>query len=103
MYATWPMVFAALAAGAVGGFVIPDRPQSRPEAVSKASDIPQVIPALRASVQKPVEVKETKAIPEQPAPAAKDAATESCATPSWPYRTAGCLDRTAALEPAPVI
>jgi hypothetical protein len=104
MYATWPMVFAALAAGAVGGFMIPDRPQSRPEAVAKASDIPQVIPALRASVQKPVEVTETKAPPAPPPLAAKEVAvTESCGTQSWPYRTPGCLDRTAALEPAPVV
>lgn len=102
MYATWPMVLAALAAGAVGGFMIPDRPQSRPESVSKASDIPQVIPALRASVQKPVEVSETKAPPAQPTTPAAPAA-ESCSTQSWPYRTPGCLDRTAAVEPAPVV
>jgi hypothetical protein len=103
MYATWPMVFAALAAGVIGGFVIPDRPQSRPnEVASKAADVPQVIPALRTSDQKPVMAPQVKT-PAQPAPVAKESAEGSCARESWPYRAPGCLDRTAALEPGPVV
>jgi hypothetical protein len=95
------MVFAALSAGAIGGFLVPDRPQSRPaEIASKAAGVPQVIPALRTSDQK--STPEAKA-PAQSVPAAKQVEAGSCATSSWPYRAPGCLDRSASLESAPVL
>ena len=108
MYATWALVVSALIAGLVGGFLIPDRPQSRPAAVVNASAILEPVNeavtssrsvnrrttgknySLAAHADRPSATRKHSSI---------NAKTPSCAIDSWPYRAPGCLDRAAALEP----
>jgi hypothetical protein len=122
MYATWPMVFGALAAGALAGVMIPERPASSPSAVSEWAHGKSGT-GNKANTAKPAESKPTKAIAERAATAASTTAVDvksaaapnnaaktaaqtdtasstSCETEKWPYRTSNCLDRTAAVLPA---
>jgi hypothetical protein len=108
MHATWPIVFSALVAGAVGGFLIPDRPQSGPAAVAKAPAISErgssdaKASTLRANVPAPKRNRALAAPDEPSAAGTRDMANTErplCAIDSWPYRAPGCLDRKAAIEP----
>jgi hypothetical protein len=107
MYATWPIVVSALVAGLVGGFLIPDRPQSQPAAVAKVSPVPELgesDTSSRLANGPAPENNHTLVAPKDQASAtstrdAIDPQPSPCAIDSWPYRAPGCLDRTAAVEP----
>jgi hypothetical protein len=109
MYATWPIVVSALAAGLIGGFLIPDRPQSRPAVAAKAPAVPEhgksdaVTSPRRANGSAPRvnhALADTEGGPSATSTRhAIDPQRSPCAIDSWPYRAPGCLDRTAAIEP----
>lgn len=145
MYATWPMVFGALVAGAVGGLMVPERPASSPSAVSKwasgktgatnetaskpaeptaakpAESVTarpaateakparsvadtSVTPAPKAADAKPASSPtETQGAATKVAAQPNDTSRASCEAEKWPYRTANCLDRTAAVLPAETV
>lgn len=118
MHATWPMVFGALLAGAVGGFIVPDKPLSRAtpavsestgskptplkakrdrDAVQADDESIRLVPLTKAANTENV-VPASKPENEAPAPAPKQIEAETpggCAIKTWPYRIAGCFDRTA--------
>lgn len=108
MYATWPIVVSALVAGLVGGFLIPDRPQSRSAVAAKAPVVPEggqsdAVASPRPANTAPEETHALAATEDRPSaasePDAVDPQRSPCAIDSWPYRAPGCLDRTAAVEP----
>ncbi len=118
MNPTWSTVFGALLAGAIGGFMIPARPEIRdvpaltktaePAEVSQAaaSGTPEqaakdqkirAIPLTQPDA-KPVRAETKAGQEQQQAGGAQQKAAASCATEQWPYRTPNCLDRTATVE-----
>lgn len=120
MNASWSMVFGALLAGLVGGFMIPVRPEIRDVPTITAAKKPE--PAKSAAADKPAtpvaakaqDATEVRRIPiteaavEEPKPAASmnnnnRADANSCAKEAWPYRSPNCLDRTATVAPAATV
>lgn len=120
MHPTWPMVFGALLAGALGGFIVPDKPRSQPTpAVSEnTSSKPAPLKAKREIEAAQTEDESIRSVPltktattttsqdtapatsqdTAPAPAQKPLEAEApagCAIKTWPYRIAGCFDRSA--------
>jgi hypothetical protein len=104
MYATWPLVFSALVSGFIGGFLLPDRPQSQPVAAVTVSTGPELKSDAAASSQPAGRVVSKKyhalaASEDRPsATSTNDAQQSPCAIDSWPYHAPGCLDRAAAVE-----
>lgn len=107
MYSTWPMVAAALVAGLIGGFIIPDRPRSMPSAVeTQSASTEQADKKSRAEITATVssaQSSEPVRSHDSTVPAGQTHAStqdrNSCAIETWPYRTPNCLDRTATVEP----
>ena len=107
MYPTWPMVAAALVAGLIGGFIIPDRPRSMPSAVEtqsasteqaeKKSRAETTATVSSAQSSEPVRSHDSTVSAGQTHASTQD--RNSCAIETWPYRTPNCLDRTATVEP----
>jgi hypothetical protein len=101
------MVAAALVAGLIGGFIIPDRPRSMPSAVEtqvastdkadkkSRAETTATVPSAQSS--KPVRSHDNADSAGQSQAPTRD--RNSCAIETWPYRTPNCLDRTATVEP----
>jgi len=87
MFATWPMVFGALVAGLIAGFLIPEmkpKPASSSVTVKTSAKAPEIAKTV-----------ETKAAAADTTKDASAAATEDCERQTWPYLTPSCLDRSA--------
>ena len=93
MLATWPMVFGALVAGLIAGFLIPDihqKPAPSSVVAAKTSvKAPETKKTVETKTPAPAPTKDTSA------PAPKTAAAEDCERQTWPYLTPNCLDRSA--------
>jgi len=102
MFASWPMVFGALVAGLIAGFLIPEATQKQKSASSS------VVAAKTAEATKVAEPKRALPTPKTdsataPAPTTNASATapqkstenEDCERQTWPYLTPNCLDRSA--------
>jgi hypothetical protein len=108
MNASWSMVFGALLAGLVGGFMIPARPEIRdvPALTAKATEPAKkstddkVVTPVAAKADTPVrQIPLTETAAKEPKPD-DEAGANSCAEETWPNRSANCLDRTATVAPA---
>ena len=110
MNASWSMVFGALLAGIVGGFMIPVRPEIRDvpaltaskatepvkkTAADKGNDEVRKIPLTEAAAKDSAAAEDSKPAVQT---TAKNGAGD-CAKETWPYRSPSCLDRTAKLAP----
>ena len=107
MFASWPMVFGALVAGLVAGFLIPEakqptRPPSSTVAAktsdpAKTSEQPKAVEQAKASetAKAPEPKVAAPATNNASAPATQSAANDDCERQTWPYLTPNCLDRSA--------
>jgi hypothetical protein len=112
MLATWPMVFGALVAGLIAGFLLPEMKQKPVASSVVAAKAPASVKTIETAktpepkTPAPVKTIETVKTPEPIAPApaqTKDAAAtapktvenEDCERQTWPYLTPNCMDRSA--------
>ncbi|HEX5777382.1 MAG TPA: hypothetical protein VFY21_00945 [Xanthobacteraceae bacterium] len=121
MNASWSMVFGALLAGTVGGFMIPVRPEIRDvpaltaskateatkkPAADKTASTPTTAKAENASDARKIPLTEAtskSAEPNAQAESNRQTDANSCAKETWPYRSPNCLDRTAKVAPADTV
>ncbi len=125
MNASWSMVFGALLAGTVGGFMIPVRPEIRDVpalTASKATEPAKKAAGADKAVSTPVAAKtengaEVRKIPlteqasataasndtAQAAASSLQTGPQSCEKETWPYRSPTCLDRSAKVAPADTV
>ena len=109
MFASWPMVFGALTAGVIAGFLIPEDGPGAPNGSAAAvSDKSSAAPKMKAEAAPPVvvktsEVKTSDKTSERDASAKKSADDAACEKQTWPYLTPSCLDRSARNEPPAVV
>lgn len=107
MFATWPMVFGALTAGVIAGFLIPENgPGSPSGSVAAVSD--KSTAKTKPEAATPVSVKASeREVPaknsEREAAVKNSARDEACENQTWPYLTPSCLDRSARNEPPAVV
>ena len=113
MFASWPMVFGALTAGVIAGFLIPENGPGAPTgSVAAVSDKSPAAPKTKAETATPVSVtpvsvktsgREAPVKTSEPDPVKTSERDEACEKQTWPYLTPSCLDRSAQNPPPAVV